>query len=288
MSQTSPTLLPEDRLRALLPRAIDPFSRGVMDGAARVLADRANPVRLNLFAVAMRMMFEHLMDHLAPDAEVEACGWYKPMKGHKKPVRSQAIQYCLQGGFDDHFLRRELRLDPAPLRKRLMSAFNKLSKHVHGRKNTVVTDLVRQDTEANVVLTAVDQMLTAYHGCRAALVEPLEESLDSHSVDTLMLETIRAIDELATHYMLEEVYTDSTGVVAIKSDIVRYRASGTVNVTLQWGSNSDLRRGDGALLSRSFPFECLFDVPIDDPRDLSGAQVVSGVDTSSWWDHEME
>ena len=198
---------PADRLAALGPLAPDDFFRITIEGAASVLRDATNPLRLNLFSTAIRMLFEHIMGTLAPDADVEACPWYAPVDGQDKPVRAQRIQYWLQGGLSDDYLGSELGLVPDALRKRLLKAFNNLSKHVHGRANTLVRDPGEQETEAE----------------------------------------------------------------------------GTVSVTLQFGSNSDLRRGDGAELDDSFPFECLFDVPLDDPRDLSRAEVVSGVDTSSWY-----
>ena len=51
------------------------------------------------------------------------------------------------------------------------------------------------------------------------------------------------VDELATHYSVDELYVDSVIVSAIGADKITYRVAGSVEVTLQWGSNSDLRRG---------------------------------------------
>ncbi|HEX8584218.1 MAG TPA: hypothetical protein VF680_07400 [Allosphingosinicella sp.] len=272
-----------DRLAGLAPLAPDDFFRITVEGAASVLRDRANPLRLNLFSTAIRMLFEHVMGTLAPDAEVEACTWYAPSDGQAKPVRAQRIQYWLQGGLTDAYLEAELALEPDELRKRLLKAFNALSKHVHVRANTLVRDPDEQEREAAATVAAVEELLHAYHDCREALIKPLVEGLDSGAIESLLSETIQAIDELSTHHTIEEIYTDRTEVVAIGASTVRYRASGSVSVTLQYGSNSDLRRGDGAELDESFPFACDFEVPLVNPRDLSEAEMVSGVDTSSWY-----
>jgi hypothetical protein len=56
-----------------------------------------------------------------------------------------------------------------------------------------------------------------------------------------------------------------------------------VYVTLQWRSNSDLRRGDGAELDESFPFYVDMEVPLDDPWDLTVAETTYGVDTREWY-----
>jgi len=97
-----------------------------------------------------------------------------------------------------------------------------------------------------------------------------------------MEETLQVVDELASHYSLEEVYVDNAKVLRIGAETITYRASGSVNVILQRGSNSDLRRGDGAELSETFPAISDITVPIDDPWDLSMAETEYGVDTSEW------
>jgi hypothetical protein len=97
-----------------------------------------------------------------------------------------------------------------------------------------------------------------------------------------MEETLQDVDELASHYSLEEVYVDEAKVLRIGAQTIIYRASGSVNVILQWGSNSDLRHGDGAELFETFPATCDITVAIDDPWDLSGAETRYGVDTSTW------
>lgn len=283
VSESGAMPAPADRLATLAPLAPDDFFRITIEGAASVLRDVANPLRLNLFSTAIRMLFEHVMGTLAPDADVAACPWYAPVDGQDKPVRAQRIQYWLQGGLSDDYLEDELGLAPDALRKRLLKAFNSLSKHVHGRADTLVRDPAGQETEAEATVSAVEELLHAYHDCRTALIEPLVEGLDEGAIASLLSETILSIDELASHHTIEEIYTDKTEVAAIGPQMVRYRATGIVSVTLQFGSNSDLRRGDGAELDDSFPFECLFDVPLDDPRDLSQAEIVSGVDTSSWY-----
>lgn len=281
-NKRAPSELPQ-RLMTLAPLAPDNFFKITLEGAASVLRDQTNPLRLNLFSTAIRMLFEHVMGTLAPDSDVEACSWYAPIKDTNKPVRAQRIHYWLQGGLSDIWLKNNLGLDPSPLRARLLKAFNDLSKHVHGRADTIVQDPGKQETEATAIVIAVEELLNAYHDCRTALIEPLVDALDEAAIEDLLSETIQAIDELASHHNVEEIYTACTDVVLIGPDFVRYRATGTVSATLQWGSNSDMRRGDGTEIEESFPFQCLFDVPIDDPRNLNHAEIVSGVDTSNWY-----
>jgi len=181
-------------------------------------------------------------------------------------------------------VRDELGIDPKPLEASLVRAYSQLSKHVHGRAETVVEDEAKQDAEAKDIVTAIADFISGYRDARAQLLDPLAESLDSGAVDALLSETILNVDELASHHSVEDVYVHETKVVSIGAEWVRYRAIGSVDVVLQWGSNSDLRNGDGAESEQTFPFVCTFDVPVERPHDIEDAEVEWGVDTSSWSD----
>jgi hypothetical protein len=76
---TSLTVL--EGIATLKPKAVDQFSSWVIDGAERALADEENPLRLNFFSTAMRILFEHMMDTLAPSDQVIQCPWFKRKEG---------------------------------------------------------------------------------------------------------------------------------------------------------------------------------------------------------------
>ena len=138
-----PTL--EDKIAALKPKATDDFSRSALDGARHALADGDNPLRLNFFSTAMRILFEHMMDTLSPNDEVIRCSWFEAEREEGKPTRWQRIIFAIQGGLSEAFVTQELKVDPLPLRKRLLGAIDELSKHVHGRENTLIRDRDEQD-----------------------------------------------------------------------------------------------------------------------------------------------
>jgi len=89
----------EEVLTALKQKVGDAFSQKTVDAAARALADGENPLRANFFATAMRILFEHTMGILTPDAEVKDCAWYKLEKEDGEPTRGQRIKYAIHGGF---------------------------------------------------------------------------------------------------------------------------------------------------------------------------------------------
>jgi hypothetical protein len=282
MAPTDVTLA--NAIAALKPKAVDQFSRWAIEGAERALADSKNPLRLNFFSTAMRILFEHMMDTLAPGDQVARSSWFKQEREDGRPTRWQRIVFAIQGGLSESFVRQELQIDPLPLRQRLLATIDELSKHVHGRENTIILERGAQDELAKTTVAAMTTFLDTLHDCRAAVLGPVADALDEAAVDTLVGDTIAEVDELASHHSIEEVYVDNVAVHAIGPDTVIYRATGSVAVILQWGSNSDVSRGDGIELDQSFPFRCDIEVPLSELWDLSFGEVTCGVDTGEWRD----
>jgi len=282
MEQAQPTL--DEAVASLRKKAIDRFSALAVKGAQHALADRQNPLRLNFFSTAMRILFEHVMDTLSPLDQVVQATWFKPEQPNGRPTRWQRAMFAVQGGLSEDFVTTTLNVGIAPLRQRLLSAVDELSKHVHGRENTVVRQIDEQDAVAADTLSAMEGFLKALHDCREAVLTPIAEALDEAAIDALIGETILEVDELATHYSLDDVYVEEVSVRAIGAETITYQVTGSIDVTLQWGSNSDVRRGDGAELPQSFPFQCEFVLPLDDLWDLDLAEPVYSVDTSEWTD----
>jgi hypothetical protein len=143
-------------------------------------------------------------------------------------------------------------------------------------------DADAQDKIAAATVAAMGAFLDAMRECRDAVLEPIAEALDDAAVDALITDTIGEIDELASHNSLEEVYVDDVIVQSIGAQTITYRAKGAVSVVLQWGSNSDVARGDGIELPQSFPFYCDIEVPLSELWDLSSAETDYVVDTRDW------
>lgn len=281
MATSDPVQIQLDALRGAVG---DRFSNEVLGAAARAWADMHNPLRLNFFATALRILSEHSLERLAPTADLVRCGWYAAQRDNGEPTRPQRVKYVIQGGLDDAFVGEALGIDIAPLQKRLTQTVKRLSAQVHAREHTVVRDPVEQARAATEMLSSLADLFRTADQARRSIVTPIQEGLDAAAVDALLAETIQAVDELATHHSIEEVYVGELVVQALTSEAITYRAAGTLVVGLQWGSNSDVRKGDGAELDQSFPFTCEIVLPIDEPWNLELAETNYSVDTDSWTD----
>lgn len=166
------------RVEALRSKTDDQFSEWAIDGALNALASAKNPLRLNFFSTAMRILFEHIMDTRSPEDEVGNANWFTCERKDGKPTRWQRVKFAIQGGLSETLVKRKLRIALPPLRKRLLDAVDELSKHVHGRENTIIRDVKEQDAVAEETIEAMNAFLDALHECREAVLKPIAEARD--------------------------------------------------------------------------------------------------------------
>lgn len=261
------------------------FEKALFRAAVGNLKDTGNPLRFNNFAYACRELVRHILGRLAPDEQVLKCSWYKNETDRKSGIsRKQRVYYAVQGGLRDGYLKDELSLSIDEMHLELRGAIDRLHKYTHIEERTfgVSDDIVNSNVEET--LQAVNGLFQAIDESRRVLADRLWMHIDLSVFAAALSETIQAIDELATHHSIDEVHMDKVTVVSIDSGCIYFRAAGSIACELQWGSNSDRRRGDGAVLSQTFPFECDLWSPVLNPSDVSVDDDSLRVDTSSWRD----
>ena len=261
------------------------FERKLFESAVRNLQDAGNPLRFNNFAYAMRELVRHVLSRLAPDDEVRSCGWYSPETCHANGIsRRQRVYYAVQGGLHDAYVKHQLGLDIGEIHRTLRDAVDNLSKHTHIEESTF--DLPNQLIEGFVLdtFTAFLDLFSTIKECRRVLVSALWEHIDKSVLNAALYETILSIDELATHHWIEQVYTEEIAVIGIDATEIQFVADGSIECTLRWGSNSDMRRGDAVEMSESFPFTCNLVSSVRNPNDIVVERDSFTADTSSWWE----
>lgn len=259
------------------------FEKDLFTAAQKNLEDKTNPLRLNNYSYAMRELTRHILHRLSPDDKVVQCSWYKNETDKENGItRKQRAYYAVQGGLNDSYVENTLGLEVEDIHKDLIKAINQLSKFTHiepkvfNRPEGEVDNLVNETTEA------VHGFLLTVNDCRRRVIDSLWEHIDSAVIDETLRETIIAIDELATHHSIDEVYTDKVEIYSIDHESIMFHVNGSIGCELQWGSNSDLRRGDGAVLPQSFPFSCELFSPVHEPDAVEIVEGSLGVDTRSW------
>ncbi|ANY85468.1 hypothetical protein BB934_45450 (plasmid) [Microvirga ossetica] len=266
--------------KELRPKLLDEFSQHVLTGAMRVVRDEKNPIRLNLFAAAVRELYSHTLHLLAPDERVTKCSWYRLEPGTKGPTRAQRAKFATQGGLSDEFIA-EVGVDVEHLHRAAIDAINELNKFTHVRPGVIEPDKGKVESFVSEALSALIGLFESFAECSEEVLHTLQDAIDRAAVEAFVLETIPEVDELATHHSVEEAYVEDMAITAVTETTVHFKLSGSLSVELQWGSNSDWRRGDGAKMRQSFPFEMTMQSSVDALTNFD--EVVFQVDTSRWY-----
>jgi hypothetical protein len=278
----SQTVLLVENLRTKLP---NDFMKTLLDGSLRVVLDDNNKIRVNLFALGMREMVRHVLTDAAPDDEVRACSWFAPIPnpgpGGSDIRRRDRMIYATQGGIPDNVLK-PLGINTQGMHDTLVRTIRQLNKYTHVEPSSLVKTSAEAIALVDEVLQAVIGFLDTVASFRASVTEAIADAVNDEALNTMTENVISALDELSTHTMVEETAVEMVTVEAITAADIKQKVTGAVYVELNYGSDSDARRGDGASLSDSYPFTMLISGPVDDIHALHSGDV--HVDTTSFYE----
>lgn len=265
------------------------FEKELLIASLANLEDKTNKLRFNNFSYSIRELTRHVLKRLAPDENVIACSWFSYDDPEKEQItRAQRIKYAVQAGLSDKYIIEVLKIDIKSISKKIIEAIGKLSKYTHVNEDTFDLSEDEVDRLADNVMDAVILLFTTIDQCCNLIIDNLEEVVDKSIIDNLFFDTISSIDWLATHYEIENYNTEEVEVLGMNESQIYFRATGTVQVRLQYGSDGDLKRGDGMELNESFPFSGEFSGNLDDMSKFDLDTDSFEVDTESHWGDEDE
>jgi hypothetical protein len=264
-------------------RLLDSFSRKILKGALRTVGDLKNPARHNQFSAGLRSIFEYQLQTLAPDRKVVRCVWFQPETKMGLPSRRQRAVYATQGGLSDPFVNSVLGFNPKPLHKRVVQAFDELSKYTHVRPGTLIEDQTEINRFVAESLEALEGLFTAIDQCRDLVSQAVLEKIDDEVFEGIISDTLNDVDVLATHYWIDEIDIEQPAI-NIDDEEITYHVRGTLSVGLQYGSDSDYRSDMGERYGASFPFSCALTSSTEEPLIVEIEQSSLSVDTSKFFE----
>lgn len=277
--------MPDDALvKRLEDRLPDQFARDLLKGALGALAQENVATRAQHFSVSMRDLSDHMLKQLAPDdAVIKRCAWYEQYPKLDGPTRRQRALYASRGGLSDAFLRNELKLDPDEFHDQIGPAFKQLNDCTHLKPNTVITEPVELEDLANKTIGALVEIFDATEEVRGEIVSRIGTHLYDEAVGAFINETIDSLDLIAGNYETGGIFYDELRVLSIDADTIRYEITGSVDVTLHYGSGAD-----ATTIEENFPFTCTTAASAIEPLKLLSDQTEMDVDTSSWRGEDEE
>ena len=267
----------------------DGFEKELYLASLKNLSDVDNPIRFNNFAYCMREIVELVIKRYSKNGEIRKCWWFKSYreKDPKYVSTSQQAKYAIQGGLHkdivDEIMQQyddEETIDKIILR--FKDAHDQLNEHTHvGEKEFNIGDKACEKLASEVLAITSDIFYLVDHFRDVTFVsikDRVSQELTSEFIDS----TLDDIDILSTHSVIDHSEIDDFYLTEINSSSVVICGRGTAYFNLQWGSGSDMKRGDGAKMNESFPFTFELHANVNNIKELSVGGKGINVDTSSW------
>ena len=260
------------------------FLRKVLEGVMRVARDKRNPIRGNLVASGLREVIGHVLHTLAPDDEVRSCVWFEQAADTNTVTRRQRANYIVHAGLPHEFVRGTLKLNVSHIVQPVLDTIDGLSKATHIRSETIVDKGWQVRKMIRDVLLGLRGLLDAAAASREEMRRVIADVMHHAVFDRLIAETIQELDELSTHTVVDGHYIDTVEVKKITATRICYVITGHVDVELQYGSDSDVRKDIGFRQDASYPYNATVLSKSAKPLDIDSDDVEVFVDNSSFFE----
>ena len=264
----------------------DGFEKDLFLAARKNLDAEYHSLTFNNFAYAIRELIRHVLHRSAPDEEILQCSWYKHDPTSKSGItRRQRLQYMIHGGLGVYLLEK---LDLAQAINdacdNLLAQQKRLDSFTHIGSNTFGISLDDSKKLAEECIEAVIEIISIIDQIKQAVFEKIENTLDSHLLESTIFESCVEIEVLANRAYVEELYPEGFDEIKILSKKVIFIVKGKANCHFEYGSRKEWNEGDGTVIKPSFPFQAKVSVMIQEPF---GEEIIVhrvGIDTDSWYE----
>lgn len=243
--------------------------------------DCNNKLRLNNFAYAAREFVRIYLDNRAKDEQIKKCVWFDENNNGGKITRKDKIRYVIHKSLPVEYVKDILSVDCESDIKDMLNSIDKLSKYTH---ISGTFEIDNDDSEiAKQVLNAFWGILDKIDETEAKIIDELSGFISEIITEDYIF---NYVDGISTHSCVSGVehFIDE---IDFFDDFIFLSISGSIDEQHQWGSNSDVRHGDGitADSSRNFTMHVKVFFDYDDPHSPLGE---IEVDDDSFWVEEVE
>jgi hypothetical protein len=249
---------------------------------------KTDPLNFNDIATNFRELLRELFEQIAPDEEIEKCHWYKDDKnGYKGVTRTDRVIFAVCSYIGINEFSEQLNVSVDYLCKNINKKISALSSLTHVTKKTYSYDKNKAIPMFNEVMELFLLLFETIDEANKEFEQLLNKKVDKTVSSYFWKNGIKSeLDEIATHCYIDGVSDIEILSVEVDNDYIHFTGSGNVDCDHQFGSNSDVRKGDGFEFSGSSPLSFDGHIPLD---DLSSVEITSiSADTSAHWGDEEQ
>lgn len=267
------------------------IERKIFDAAVLGFDSEDNPLRLNNFAFAMRELGRIWLEHLAPKEQIRQCGWFvqnTELREKDGVTRAQRAKFAVQGPLHDDFVRDKLHIDVETTVKEYTKLIDRLSSFGHDIEKSFGLPPDEAEREAMDAIDTFDRLATLITERHESLLSEAADAAKDTLAEELFGQVQSQLDILSTHSTVEGVHLENLTITSLNSNRIRFQGDGSVDVRLQYGSDADVARDDGAVSYDSYPLDCKFEADTERPLEISITHDSLHINTDSFYEGREE
>jgi hypothetical protein len=137
------------------------------------------------------------------------------------------------------------------------------------------------------VLRELKAFVERVKSCKRDLTQFLDCHIEQHILEEIIFNNYENVGSLARRYSIESGDVIEYQITEINYETITVDLSGNIDFVLEYGSNKEIREGDGLDINISFPFQTKIHYLIEEEFPSESYQIDDfGVNTDSWYDDE--
>lgn len=255
------------------------FEKELFQSCLRNYCSHGNPLRFHNFAFSMRGLIDHVIARKAPVDEVQKASWFEQDNPNYKVSRRQQLKYCSQMKISNEYLGEdflELSTDEVSF---MLQLYQKLNGFTHINEKTLHPDPKLFFENVKQVMETASSILCNIENCKTELISTLEEKMRDAVFEAAATSAPESLISIANHVSIDYVDVEDFGITDIDDECIYLYASGTVNVSQEYGP-----KNDGAEIEEDYPFTLHMVSSLESPETFEVVSEALEVDTSSWYD----
>lgn len=251
-----------DKISALL-FELFPFnlSLGEILNASVDILNAKNSYAFNFFCLGIREVLR-LFYEMANENQIKQCVWYNDYgfdaNANNMVTTKQKLYFMLLGGINPLILTNQN--ETLENIDTLCKINRTLNNHVH---LNIKTDKNEWVLKANEIFDELFLFFDNYNKLLILKNNYLESYLDEKIQEYIGENILQEFDEIATHYYSPISFVEKIEVDTINKEYILMNVQGVISADVQYGSDYDVKNGDGHYTNEAFPFVSKLKISID-------------------------
>ncbi|PCJ12256.1 MAG: hypothetical protein COB04_18015 [Gammaproteobacteria bacterium] len=255
------------------------FEHELLVASLRNYASHGNPLRFHNFAFSMRELVLQIIERQAPPKLVKQAVWYERESELREVTRRQQLKYCAQGNISDDYFNGDLISELNEGISEFLKEFQFFNKYTHITEKYFNASPVKFFEDAKSVVSIASEALKQLDDIEDLILESLTEKIHDAVVSTAVGSVPESLSILANHVFVDYTEVEEIEVVDIGSEYIQVRATGSVNVSQEYGP-----KDDRVVMNESYPFSLGMKAAVGNPNEFTTDINELDVDTSSWFE----